>query len=373
MRRGRPPTRRGQGPGRPALCVRGGLLGLLLLAAPAGAWAKDAPPAFEGAWRLVPGAERRLDVALEGRFEAPRLAAARWALIAPRLPEHPWQRVDALDFYVPVNPRAPAFEATTEEVEDRRLPGRRLLRLLATPREAGPAISYVLTARVTLRGLGLAPGAPPEAVPPLAEAERRAFSARTEALDFEAAGVTAWRAAAGLERRAGERDLAYAWRVLAALRARLAYRFPPPSPERRPAQVVADGGSDCGGLCALFVALLRGAGIPARCVVGRWAIPDRDEDPQYHVRAEFHAAGVGWVPADPAGAVQWPGGVAQAFGRHEANFLVMHLDYEIEVDTALFGVQAQRWLQTPVFWVRGTGSVDGWREHSTYRVRASAR
>jgi hypothetical protein len=47
---------------------------------------------------------------------------------------------------------------------------------------------------------------------------------------------------------------------------------------------------------ALFVALCRAAGIPARPVDGRWATSARDDS---LVWAEFYLPGYGWVPVDP--------------------------------------------------------------------------
>jgi transglutaminase-like putative cysteine protease len=70
---------------------------------------------------------------------------------------------------------------------------------------------------------------------------------------------------------------------------------------------------ECGDYSALFVALCRAAGIPARPVVGRWATSEAID---WHVWAEFHLPGYGWVPVDPT--------VADTTGQLEDNF--GHLD-----------------------------------------------
>jgi transglutaminase-like putative cysteine protease len=69
-------------------------------------------------------------------------------------------------------------------------------------------------------------------------------------------------------------------------------------------------GGKCADINALFVALARAAGIPARDVYG---VRVADSNNGYkslgksgnitkaqHCRAEFHAAGLGWIPVDPA-------------------------------------------------------------------------
>ncbi len=74
-----------------------------------------------------------------------------------------------------------------------------------------------------------------------------------------------------------------------------------------------NGYGECGDYSALFVALCRAAGIPARPVVGRWATSKADD---WHVWAEFYLPGYGWVPVDPT--------IADRTGKLEDNF--GHLD-----------------------------------------------
>ena len=62
------------------------------------------------------------------------------------------------------------------------------------------------------------------------------------------------------------------------------------------------GGGKCADISAVFVALLRAAGVPARDVYGlRMASPKNGEiTGDFHCWAEFYVPGIGWVPADPA-------------------------------------------------------------------------
>ncbi len=69
-------------------------------------------------------------------------------------------------------------------------------------------------------------------------------------------------------------------------------------------------GGKCADLNALFVGLARAAGLPAREVYGIRAVKSRqfkslganssDISKAQHCRAEFHVAGAGWIPVDPA-------------------------------------------------------------------------
>jgi len=74
-----------------------------------------------------------------------------------------------------------------------------------------------------------------------------------------------------------------------------------------------NGYGECGDYSALFVALCRAAGIPARPVIGRWSTSIAGD---WHVWAEFYLPGYGWVPADPT--------VADRTGKREGYF--GHLD-----------------------------------------------
>lgn len=65
---------------------------------------------------------------------------------------------------------------------------------------------------------------------------------------------------------------------------------------------LAKRGGKCADISSVFVALARGAGIPAREVFGLRLGKEREEDitAGHHCWAEFYLPGYGWVPADPA-------------------------------------------------------------------------
>ena len=61
-------------------------------------------------------------------------------------------------------------------------------------------------------------------------------------------------------------------------------------------QAFYDGYGECGDYAALFCALLRAVGVPARTVAG-WIAETGDS---HHVWAEFYLPSYGWIPTDPS-------------------------------------------------------------------------
>ena len=115
-------------------------------------------------------------------------------------------------------------------------------------------------------------------------------------------------------------------------------------------------GGKCADLNALFVGLARSVGIPARDVYGvrvadsvtyKSLGKSGDITRAQHCRAEFHAAGLGWVPVDPADVrkvvlEERPGGVplgdptaqkarAKLFGAWEMNWLAFNYAHDLKL------------------------------------------
>ncbi len=86
-----------------------------------------------------------------------------------------------------------------------------------------------------------------------------------------------------------------------------------------------NGYGECGDYAAFFVALCRASGIPARPVVGRWALP---ENGSYHVWAEFYLQDVGWVPVDPSFG---PKNNADTFGNLDNKLITFNKAYSISL------------------------------------------
>ena len=113
--------------------------------------------------------------------------------------------------------------------------------------------------------------------------------------------------------------------------------------------------------------MLRSQGIPARTLAGRWAVSEKPDDKigkleyhQEHVKAEFFAQGVGWVPADLSSAVLHDKTEARLkhFGNDRGDFLTFHFDNDLAVDTVQYGVRTIPLMQKGCYWVRGSGSLE---------------
>jgi transglutaminase-like putative cysteine protease len=110
---------------------------------------------------------------------------------------------------------------------------------------------------------------------------------------------------------------------------------------------------------------MRANGIPARSLYGRWAESTNpaekvggEPNQQWHVKSEFHAAAVGWVPVDLSSGLldKSPDGLA-CFGKDAGDFLVFHIDSDLVVNTGTLGVKTVEYMQQPAYWVSGSGSL----------------
>jgi len=86
-----------------------------------------------------------------------------------------------------------------------------------------------------------------------------------------------------------------------------------------------NGYGECGDYSALFTALCRAAGIPARPIIGRWATSIASD---WHVWAEFYLPGYGWLPVD-ATVADSRGKREDYFGRLDNKRLIFNKQYNI--------------------------------------------
>jgi transglutaminase-like putative cysteine protease len=126
-----------------------------------------------------------------------------------------------------------------------------------------------------------------------------------------------------------------------------------PSPGMGARRCLKDGKADCGWFAALFVAICRAGGIPARPVAGCWATGENN----WHCWAEILLPGVGWVPADPAVGDTQPDKREYYFGNLDNNRVALTKAYNMSFDTdrghdTLGFAQVGCW-----YWYRASGGT----------------
>jgi transglutaminase-like putative cysteine protease len=245
------------------------------------------------------------------------------------------------------------------------------------------SLRHTLSGRVefqtTLYSRTLVRREPGESYPPaetLSKLERQSALAETPTIDFSSETFKRWLRAKDLRKKPDESDLDFGRRAFLAITRAYQYQYVD-GMDRHASFTCQQHKADCGGLCALFAATLRANKVPARLRVGHWA---KSEDPhppaqghvahKAHVKAEFYAAGVGWIPVDLSGAVEFdktPEGL-RYFGNDKGDFLTVHLDYDVEFDSGLWGVKSVRHLQSVHYYVRGEGTLDNARIDRNWQV-----
>ncbi|MBY0547164.1 MAG: transglutaminase family protein [Candidatus Obscuribacterales bacterium] len=197
----------------------------------------------------------------------------------------------------------------------------------------------------------------------LSAEEREKYLRETRSYDFSQPVFKDWIAGNGLEKRSQETSIGFAWRVFDFLRSKYSYKYIPTQP-RNASSLCRFSETDCGGSCYLFVSVLRRNGIPARAIAGRWAKSSTHVEESgtaelgtFHVRAEFFAPDIGWVPVDISRAMGAPDEkVIRLFGNDDGRFFVMHIDPDFILQSVLFGEKYVRMLQRCAYWAKGTGN-----------------
>lgn len=118
------------------------------------------------------------------------------------------------------------------------------------------------------------------------------------------------------------------------------------------AEIIQQGGGECGDFTTLFVNLMRYKGIPARHNIGVWV------NGGYHVWPDFYHEDYGWIPVDPTFKNSNPSG--DYFGRYDGNLIILSQDMTT-FSGAGFSMKNEP-LQTFYFWFSydtGSGDVQG--------------
>jgi transglutaminase-like putative cysteine protease len=251
-------------------------------------------------------------------------------------------------------------------------------RMRADADHAFNSLKIEVTYQATLRSRRLRQGSPRK-VADLQPEERERYLADGGFFDFNQPAVREWVEQHGLERGGREGEIHFARRVFLALKAGLQYDAPPRNDFHATA-VCKNGRSDCGGLSVLFASILRANHIPARTLWGRWAHSSKPGKTWYnrpyyevHVKAEFFARGVGWIPVDVSGAIlhDTSSQGLKFFGNDPGDFIAFHIDGNFELDTLLFGVKSVGNLQMPRWWIKGKGTLKDEKRIVTWQVQRS--
>jgi transglutaminase-like putative cysteine protease len=311
----------------------------------------------------------RIKAVLTTEIIQPSDRVQEWYLYAPQPPDGPSQR----EVHSTLAPGGKAVKESSSLKQPVWLS-----RVTGQPRKA----RTVLTVEAVLCSRRLwprQPGAAAPAVKDLNGALAQLYTRPSATLDFKAAVFQEWLQRFGLRRGKKEAEAAFARRVFQFIKGRYSYRYRADQ-DRHVSFICRQEKSDCSGLCGLFVAVLRANQIPARLLQGRWA---KSEKPgatqggssysQWHVKAEFFARGVGWVPVDLAGAVlDSVRGEFAYFGNDPGDFLVLHVDQDLGLNSFVQGKQTLFGLQGVYYWWRGTGQGNEARFQEKWVVEKQA-
>lgn len=278
--------------------------------------AAESPRHFEGPYHVTITPLERVRATVTSTFRFPGLDVQEWWAAIPWPPEFEGQPRARVQVHIA---EAPFAEA--DRIVDESALRQPLVALHWLP--DGSDATHVLTAEadyeVTITRRILEPGAASAPVRRLTPAERSGFLVATSHFDFSSSKFQAWLRKEGLRRKSAERDLDFAHRAMETLVVTHTYRAELWS-NRSASAVCASGWSDCGGLATIYVSILRANGIPARCLTGRSVDPNTP-----HVKMDFYAEGVGWVPGDPSVAIGSHRADA-GFGRDQFVMIITHFD-----------------------------------------------
>jgi transglutaminase-like putative cysteine protease len=271
---------------------------------------------FEGPYKIAITASRNVRATVKSAYRFPNMAAQEWWVAYPSPPEFDGQPAARGRIRIMDTPSAEPGSIADESSLRQPLA---TLHWFPDSIDGGRNFTVEATYDLTINRRALKPGEPAAAVRPLTRGERSAFLASSKHFDFTSPKFRAWLVAEDLKRKSAERDLDFAHRAMKAMVRDYTYRFELKS-DRSASAVCKAGWSDCGGLATVYVSILRSNGIPARCLSGRNVEPDST-----HVRLDFYAEGVGWVPGDPALAIGKHSADA-GFGREPTDMVIMHFD-----------------------------------------------
>jgi hypothetical protein len=234
-------------------------------------------------------------------------------------------------------------------------------RLLLASRFASSELtqSFAIRYEATLwtrRLVPLAAGASAPPAPALGEADRKLYTGTTHSFDYEADAFQKWLDRNRLRRGRSEDEIAVGRRVFAVIVSQ--YATSQDTIKGQPVSVYCGWTEgDCKVRASVFTAAMRANGIPARMLIGILAksvSPDATGHVTGHSRAEFFAAGVGWVPADVSYAIGVRDPMTR-FGEDNWEMIVQVVDPDVQVPDIDGVIQHPYGLTEPSITERGKG------------------
>ncbi|MEM9280811.1 MAG: transglutaminase domain-containing protein [Verrucomicrobiota bacterium] len=320
---------------------------------------KEASKTTPVEYALVREPSRKIRGTMTMQVSAPRLKADEWVLFCPFAPTTPGQRVSSVSMK-----GGSTVRDLNSNVRDL-LCSKHSVR--SKPEETSFQTSMVIEAQLYSRRLVPKSETPSTMPKPLAPIERSSFLSETSLINYRSPEFGDWLQTCQLIRATGETEIAYAKRVFSHIKNHFEYSYDEKM-NRLASFVCRDGASDCGGLAIVFVSAMRAHRIPSRLNAGLWAESSEEGATfdgvdyfQQHVKGEFYAERVGWVPVDLSSAILYDESEEglHYFGNDPGDFVTLHFDHGIGVDTIHFGKQTVDWMQGMSYWVTGSGSLDG--------------
>ena len=319
-----------------------------------------APPAFHMERTPV----KHIRATLTDIWETPAYTPRRWAVFAPVPPAFAGQ--DHVITHLSIEGIGETQGRTTELSPLQRA-------VLWSRADAPPnaqAASMRLVYEATLYARHLVPGPPTAPVPVLSDTERPLDLRPSETIDYQTDTFRQWLDQNALHRDSSESDLDFAKRVYQTIHKNFHYRYDTDQ-DRKASSICRSDGSDCGGLSNLLVAALRAGGLPARTLGGRLAKTSQkpSDHGQCHVRAEFYADGIGWVPVDMSYGVGATDQDAKLyFGNDPGDLLTMYADSDFILSPGQLGPKPVAAFQSLSHWAWGSGGLSGSQDLEDWQV-----
>jgi transglutaminase-like putative cysteine protease len=309
---------------------------------------------------------KKVEAVLTWEWKTPNLQATEWVIVTAQPPELPGQ----IDVSVSAEPDA----KHDKERSDLHQPVL-VWRIAADDDKLKTSVRIRVKTEATLverHLVPLAPGAKAPKVAALGEEERKLFLAATPRLNHDAKDFQDWLDANKLRLGTKESDVDFARRVFMVIRDKFTYKLPFDHDGKATSTCKA-GNGDCGCISTVFVCACRANGIPARELCGRWASSAKGDDSKVHCKAEFYAEEVGWVPVDPTLGMNTRGAAGlKFFGNDPGDFVVMHLDGDVKVDSIHWGVATSSRLQGVMHWATASGgNFDKSESKEDWQVKTS--